>query len=171
MDLLTILAIVGALPVLWGLVVGAVRFWRWLVRLWDQKRHGIPRRTVRVVFDPHQCWWGVGKRGELEATQIAGRFSATNITNRPVWLLATYLERPRAAGQVIVAAVNDTHEEPIPFGHYPIRPGDTVRASCDFFLTPPIHRKGKDLRLAIVLIDQYQNEHRYGGNVFRAPGN
>jgi hypothetical protein len=53
------------------------------------------------------------------------------------------------------------------FGHYSIPPGATTELSADFWVTPPICKEGEDFKAAVSVVDQFGNEHKVKGIVFR----
>jgi len=134
------------------------RIWNWLIR--DRSR--APRDTMRVVpCQPRGMWWHMGSSGNEAAMQVVSRWHVTNITNDQLLILGARIVRPRTDGHVYVE-----HPESRIFGSYPILPGDTSEVSADFWIQPPVKKKGQVFKARIVLIDQYGNELKTGNVVF-----
>lgn len=125
--------------------------WKFLTR----GRPVVPRKTLRLVPNAHGCWWHLGSSGDQPAMQVVGHWYATNVTDRPVLVLAASLLRPRVAGHV---ATQDRRRGV--FGGYPIPPHGTADLSAHFWVKPPVQEDGKDFDARVEFIDQYGNKHR-----------
>jgi len=119
---------------------------------------------VRIVPTENQCQWNWGKRGDEKAMQLNGHFYATNITDQPVALLRTYIQKPRCEGMILTQ-----HQEQNVYGSFVISPGRISEVSVNFFIVPPPISEEVDYSPRLYVIDQFGNHHRIKDMVFRAP--
>lgn len=96
--------------------------------------------------------------------QVVGRWHVTNITGDNVRLLGARILKPKTEGHVLTR-----HPHENIFGSYPILPGETTEVDSDFWVIPPMRKEGEDLKVSVVLIDQYGNEHKIKNVVFTGP--
>jgi hypothetical protein len=137
------------------------RSWRFVTRY----RPRVPRETIRAIPNVHETWWALGSMNGKPAMQVVARWHITNIIDAPVFLLRAFLLHPRTEAQMVLVG----HPDRNVYGRYPIEPGSTTEGSTDFWIVPPIRKEGEELNATIVLVDQYGNEHKVKGVVFRGP--
>ena len=80
------------------------RMWRSAVGA----RPAIPSETVKLLPQPNGVWWHMGTMEGKPAMQITARLYATNLTNRPIQLLNTQLNRPRKHGLGLCGTLSTT---------------------------------------------------------------
>jgi hypothetical protein len=136
------------------------KFWNFITHY----RPHIPRETVRVVPQKRSIWWGRGSVKGKPAMQISGHWYATNIISDPVLLLYTYIENPHTEGHILTR-----HPEQNIYGTYPILPGRTTEISTGFWIEPPICNEGKNLKVSVILVDQFGNKHKLKNVIFKGP--
>ncbi len=124
----------------------------------------IPRETVRIVPNLHQCWWHMGSENNEKAMQVSGKFDVTNITDKPIKLLRAFLVNPGTEGHALVK-----HHQQQSYGDYELMSFRSTPGSFDFWIKPPILKIGQDLKSNIIVVDQYDNRHKIKGFVFRGP--
>ncbi len=95
------------------------------------------------------------------AMQIVSRWYVTNVTDRPVNILAAPMPRPKTTGHVITR-----HHNRDIYGRYTVPPGGTTEVSVDFWVKPPVRREGEEFKATIVLIDQFGNDHKVKNVLF-----
>jgi hypothetical protein len=118
----------------------------------------------RPVILPHQRsnWWHMGRTGDQKnAMQIVSYWYVTNTTDRPVNILNAYIKRPFTLGHVLTKDVHSDYH-----GSYPIPPHATVDLHADFWITPPLCKEGKNLKLDIVFVDQYGQKRTVKNTTF-----
>lgn len=138
-----------------------------LVKAWcffTRFRPKIPRETIRVLPQLRAQWWSMGTLDGKPAMHIVGDWFVTNITDDRIFILGTRLTRPRIDGRVLVK-----HPDKELYGRFPILPRATTEIRADFWIRPPICKEGKDFKTAIILIDQFRNEHKVKDAVFKGP--
>ena len=113
-----------------------------------------PRETIKIIPDLHQCWWHMGSMDKEPCIQVVGRFHVTNTTDKPLKLLRAYVVKPRTEGHIDVR-----HSQSQYYGGYELLPARATPGSMDFWIKPPIRKKGQDFRVDIVIVDQYDNKH------------
>ncbi len=142
---------------------------RWGRRLWQRvnkkvlrRSAGAPVETIRIVDHPEKPWWHMGSVKGSPAMQIVGCWYVTNIIDRPVYVLAGRLTKPKTDGMI-----STKHTDCEFFGTYPIPVGSTTELSADFWVKKPVRDEGEDFTSSVVLIDQFGNEHKVRNVVFR----
>jgi hypothetical protein len=128
-------------------------------------RPQVPRETIRAIPNVHETWWAMGSMNGKPTMQVVARWHVTNIINAPVFILRAFVLHPRTEAQMVLVR----HPDRNVYGHYPIEPGATTEASTNFWIMPPIRKEGEHLKAAIVLVDQYGNEHKVNNVIFRGP--
>ena len=142
---------------------------RWGRRLWQRvnkkvlrRSADIPGETIRIVNHSVKPVWHMGSTKGSPAMQIVSRWYVTNIIDRPVYVLAGRLEKPKTDGMI-----STKHMDSEFFGTYPIPAGCTTKLSAQFWVKKPVRNEGEDFTSSIVLIDQFGNEHKVRNVVFR----
>ena len=121
-----------------------------------------PRKTIQIVEHPQRPWWHMGSSGSDPAMQIVSHWYVTNVTDQPVNVLAARMLWPKTSG-----AVDTKHHDRDIYGRYVVPPGLTTEVSVDFWVKPPVRRKGEEFKATIVLTDQFGNDHKVKNVVFR----
>jgi hypothetical protein len=167
MDYQLIGAIAAIVTILGGIFAAFKWGRRFLVRLWhfvSRYKPKVPRESIRVLPQMHGCWWSNGSVSGKPAMQVVGRWHVTNITGDNIRVLAARTSKPKTTGHVLTRHPNDNV-----FGSYPILPGETTEVSSDFWIVPPVRKEGEDFKTAVILVDQYGNEHKIKNVVFKGP--
>jgi len=173
MDKTTLILIIAAIvTILTGVFAGldwgrkkVLRLWRFVVR----QKSRVPRETIRVVKHRRENWWNLGKINGQPAMQVNGHLYVTNIFNNAVRILSVEIINPRKARKNCVR--NDVltrHYKNNIYGSYELVPNITTELSIDFWIQPPIIKENKDLKLTIVLIDQFSNRHKIKSILFES---
>jgi len=115
----------------------------------------IPKETIRIIPNPHERWWHMGKSGNEPAMQVVTRLHVTNITDEPVTILSAKIKPTNISGHVFTR-----HPEKNVYGTFPILPRHTVPVSADFWIKPPVKKPGDNFKATVFLIDQYGNTHK-----------
>ena len=136
--------------------------WQWVNKKVRRRSAGIPGETIRIVDHPEKPWWHMGSTKGSPAMQIVGRWYVTNIIDRPVYVLAGRLEKPKTEGMISTKNMESRF-----FGTYPIPAGCTTELSADFWVKKPVRNEGEDFTSNIVLVDQFGNEHKVRNVAFR----
>ena len=137
-----------------------VKTWRFFTRFQPK----VPRETIRVLPQLRAQWWSMGTLDGKPAMHIVGDWFVTNITGENIRILGTRLISPRVEGMVDVKQSDRNI-----FGGYPIFPRVTTEIRADFWIQPPIRKEGEDFKMGLVLIDQFKNEHKVKGVIFKGP--
>jgi hypothetical protein len=163
--------LIGAIAAIFTILGGIVAAIKWgrnfpvkLFHFVTRFKPKVPRETIRALPQIHGCWWGNGSVSGKPAMQVVGKWYVTNITGDNVLLLGVRILKPRTEGHVLTR-----HPRENIFGSYPILPGETTEVCSDFWIVPPTRKEGEDLTTSVVLIDQYDNEHRIKNVVFTGP--
>jgi hypothetical protein len=164
-------AIVLALLTILGIIFGwFVKAWRWCASLLRPKGSAgvidVPKKTLILMpaSQPNALWWHMGSRGDRPAMQIVGDLNATNISRYCVSVMGAKLRKPRAIGDALVSAHDDS-------GIYSTKNIIPQRGVSDlrfsFFVQPPVCEKGKPFKADVAIIDQFGNEHWLKGLEFQ----
>ncbi|MDP3043049.1 MAG: hypothetical protein Q8N21_01470 [bacterium] len=143
-----------------------------VIRLWHfftRHKPYVPRETIRVVRHRRGNWWNLGKMNKKPAMQINGHLYATNISDNNVRVLSVEIINPKKARKNCVR--NDVltrHSRNNIYGSYELIPNLTSEISIDFWIQPLIISEEKDLKLTIVLTDQFGNRHKVKGLLFES---
>lgn len=163
--------LIGAIAAIVTILGGVLATFEWgrglLARAWHfvtRYKPKVPRETIRILPQMRGCWWGNGSVAGKPAMQVVGRWHVTNITGDNVRLLGARILKPKTEGHVLTR-----HPHENIFGSYPILPGETTEVDSDFWVIPPMRKEGEDLKVSVVLIDQYGNEHKIKNVVFTGP--
>lgn len=161
-----LLSALASAAVLAGIVwTGLRRGWylvSWVGRLLPGSVSPVSNKTIQVVEVPQRPWWHMGSSNSEPAMQVVCHWYVTNLTDRPIRVLAARLLRPETTGMVSTKHPSDNI-----FGQYPIHPGATTELSADFWIKPPVREKGQEFKATVVLVDQFGNEHRVKNVIFR----
>lgn len=123
-------------------------------------RHYLDRPII--VRHQRENWWHMGRTGDQKPSmQVVSYWYITNQTNRPLKMLNAHIVKPRIHGHVMTKDVNSQYH-----GSYPVPPHSTTDLHADFWINPPIHRVGKDLKLDIVFVDQYGQKRKIKNTEF-----
>lgn len=116
----------------------------------------IPKKTLSVLVKGagNDCWWHIGKSGDNPSMQLVAHFTVTNICKFGVLPVSAKMNRPKIQGHVMTRK----HDQDI-YGSYVIPKGIITEVSTDFWVTPPVKRKGEPFRANIAIVDQFGNEH------------
>lgn len=134
--------------------------WRFLTR----RRPKVPRETMRIIPQSHHIWWGLGLAKGEPAMQVVCDLYISNISMSDVLLCKVSIRKPETIGHIFVRHPNRNI-----YGNYPIPPGCTTEARADFWIQPPICKKGEHLIVDIDFLDQFGNLHRVRKVKFRPP--
>ena len=126
--------------------------------------------SLRAVLDPTSGYgypsWSVGQLGDgRPAMQVHANWTFTNLTDKPVKIASVHIRHPRASGTVYVR--HTTRETWGPNNLLP--PHLPLQGSTQFWIAPPVRRRGKDLKVTVVFVDNLGNECPVSGVVFKAP--
>ncbi len=119
----------------------------------------IPRQTLSIVAEGNSLFCNTGMFYNKPATSLSGTWYFTNITDRPVSLLAARIKSPRKAAGT-EASIKESVLQPY---------GPPERISIRFLAYPAIHQERKPFKATIVFIDQYHNEHPVKSIQFKVP--
>lgn len=159
MDLQTVSLLAGialTLLTIAGLVFGWFgKLFAWVRGLSARLRassplHHISRQTL--ILQPHgprPFWWHMGSSRGQPAMQIIGNLIATNISKYGVLVTSAKMRRPKTTG---VAHLPGTKNDLIESRY-------VTEMSFDFWVIPPVRKKGETLRADIAIVDQFGNEH------------
>lgn len=173
MDKITLIflicAVITALAVVFGWLEWGrkklLRARRFIIR----QRPKIPRETIRVVRHRRENWWNLGSIDGQPAMQINGHLYVTNIFNDNIRILSAEIISPRKAKKKCVRNhVLTRHYQNNIYGSYELVPNITTELSIDFWIQPPIIKENKDLKLTIVLVDQFDNRHKIKNIIFES---
>ncbi len=120
----------------------------------------------RPIIVPHQRpnWWHMGKTGEQKpAMQVVSYWYVTNQSDIPIKILNAYIKNPLTYGHVLTKDINSPYH-----GSYPVPALTTTDLHADFWITPPIKKEGKRLKLDIVFVDQYGQKRTIKNVVFES---
>ena len=149
---LGIFAVVAYIKGFFGWVWGKIK----AIGAHDDGSIRIPKRTLALIVKGtgHEIWWHMGKIGQEPAMQIVAHFTATNISNLGVLPVSAKMKKPKYLGQVMVRK----HDADI-YGSYIIPKGVITELLVDFWISPPVKKKGEMFKSDIAVIDQFGNEH------------
>ncbi len=143
----------------------AIQLWYFITR----QKSRIPRETIRVVKHRRENRWNLGKINGKPAMQINGNLYVTNIFNNNIRILSAEIITPRKAKKNCVRNnVLTRHYQNNIYGSYELVPNITTELSIDFWIQPPIIKENKDLKLTIVLVDQFDNRHKIKNLLFES---
>ena len=167
--ILLICAVITALAVVFGWLEWGrkkiLRVWRFITR----QKPRIPRETIKVVKHRRDNWWNLGSINSQPAMQINGHLYVTNIFNNNIRILSAEIISPRKAKKNCVRNnVLTRHCKNNIYGSYKLLPNITTELSIDFWIQPPIIKENRDLKLMIVLVDQFDNRHKIKNIVFES---
>jgi hypothetical protein len=160
-ELSVALALVTAICTVIRFIFGGVaQFLSWLRNILDKLkgRPAIPRRTLRIVPQPNSLYCSSAKWYNKPATSLSGTWYFTNITDRPVSLIAAYIKSPRKAR---ISA--DSMPE------YVLQPHAPQSITIRFFPYPAVHQERKAFKATLVFVDQYDNKHVVKNTLFKPP--
>jgi len=144
-----------------------IQFWHFITR----RKLQVPCETIRVVKHIRENWWNLGKMNGQPAMQINGHLYVTNISSNNVRILSVEILRPRKARKNCLRKdVLTKHFENNIYGSYELKPNLTSEIAIDFWIQPPIIDEEKDLKLTIILTDQFGNKHKVKGLLFESRG-
>jgi hypothetical protein len=154
--------LIAALAAIVTTIGGIFAFFKWGKGLWINLWHRVsrykpkvPRETVRIVPHSQGFRWSNGTVAGQPSMHLIGRWHVTNITGDPVRLLTARITKPKTEGRIVT--------------NHPIRPGETIDVSANFWITPPVRTVGKDFKATVILSDQYGNGHKIKNVLFRGP--
>ncbi|MBU2634253.1 MAG: hypothetical protein KJ674_03325 [Nanoarchaeota archaeon] len=143
----------------------AIQFWYFITR----QKSRIPRETIKVVKHIRENWWNLGSINDQPAMQINGHLYVTNVFNNNIRILSAEIISPRKAKKNCVRNnVLTRHHQNNIYGSYELVPNITTELSIDFWIQPPIIKENRDLRLTIVLVDQFDNRHKIKNFIFES---
>lgn len=174
-DPVKIVAWIGVLVALGGVIGGAVKFLFWVFDEWQKRqKHGdfvVPRTTLQFTeLQERNYWWHMGKRSDEPVMQIVGRMLVTNIASVSVRVPRAELRygffgRKRVTGMVRVS--RQLHESM--YGMYDIAPNETRNLSFDFWVYPPVASPTKPfVPHQVNFFDQFGNCHTAKRLMFRS---
>jgi hypothetical protein len=153
----SVLEIIGLLfgsGLVGGLITKGVKLLWQTARKWIVfSTAGIPRKTL-IILPPNDPWWHMGGFKGNPAMQIVAHCEVTNITLKPIRVVAARLRKPKTNGYVLVR-----HPENNIYGSYYIMPGHTVPVSADFWIQPPFKKERESFKTDLCLVDQFGNSH------------
>jgi hypothetical protein len=115
-----------------------------------------------ILLHQRQNWWHMGRTGDQKpAMQIVSYWYVTNTTDRPVNILNAYIKKPFTQGHVLTKDVHSDYH-----GSYLIPPHATTDIHADFWITPPVCKEGKSLKVDIVFVDQFGQKRTIKNVVF-----
>lgn len=123
---------------------------------------GRPRKTIRIAEHRDRPWWHMGTSGGQPAMRVVGNWNVRNTTDGPVDILAARLVNPKTDGSVLTR-----RHDGVIFGRYTLPPGATTEISADFWVVPPVRKKGQQFSATVVLTDQFGNDHKVRNVKFR----
>ena len=173
MDKVTLISLICAVIMALAVVFGwlewgrkkILRVWRFITR----QKSRIPRETIRVVKHSRENWWNLGSINGRPAMRINGHLYVTNIFNNNIRILSAEIITPRKAKKNCVRNnVLTRHYQNNIYGSYELVPNITTELSIDFWIQPPIIKENKDLKLTIVLVDQFDNRHKIKNLLFES---
>jgi len=167
--ILLICAVITALAVVFGWLEWGrkklLRAWRFITR----QRPKTPRETIKIVKHRKENWWNLGSINGQPAMQISGHLYVTNIFDDNVRILSAEIISPRKAKKNCARNhVLTKHYQNNIYGSYELVPNITTELSIDFWIQPPIIEEDKDLKLTMVLIDQFDNRHKIKNIIFES---
>jgi len=165
--ILLICAIITALAVVFGWLEWGrkklLHAWQFITR----QKPKIPRETIKVVKNARENWWELGSINGQPAMQISGHLYVTNIFNNTVRILLAEIISPRKAKKNCVRShVLTRHFRNNIYGNYELVPNIATELSVDFWIQPPIIKGNEDLKLTIILVDQFDNRHKIKDIIF-----
>ena len=115
-----------------------------------------PRKKITFILNTegraHVHWNYTEIDGE-PAMSIQSLWYVTNLTNKNIWILRAYLEKPRTDGSIWFPEYSDDNISISPEG-YPIK------VSVNFCVQPPTCKKGEIFKGKIVFIDHSNKQHK-----------
>ncbi len=149
---------------------GLWKYWEKIIGLFkrQEKTHpnqiDIPKKTLTLIEEKltNQTWWHMGSSGEKPAMQIVTQFKATNITNLDILVTQARMKKPKCYGHVLTR-----HPDQNMYGSYMIPARKISEVSLDFWVMPPIKKKGESFKADIGVVDQFGNEHWVKGIEFK----
>ena len=149
----------------WRNIIGAIA---WLRRhrpriTFGNRGLNVPETRLTFVLAEHLSFWHMRRAGDVPSMQLATEWFVTNASQVSVRILAARLARPRGPGtNQCIAGISDADD---PLARAPdgvlISRGATVTLHLHYMMTPPPrHRPGKAIKVEVVVVDQYQREHR-----------
>lgn len=174
LDLHDTLLFIGGLASIVTVLGGIYKLWQIGIRdAWEDIKlklarifYKIPKKTLIILPDKsHSIWWSMGTINGNPAMQICGDFYFTNISREPILIPKTYLvacsrkwgfipSRTRAEGNIFIKRFANNI-----YGNYSIPPRLTTDGRADWWIEPPIEKKGKSFRGKVCFVDQYGNAH------------
>jgi hypothetical protein len=156
-----LVSIATILPLIQILFHGITRFVSWLRNIAARLsgRPIIPRQTLSILPEGNSLFCNTGMFYNEPATSLRGAWYITNITDRPVSLLAARIKSPRKAAGT-EASIKESVLQP---------DGSPQRIPIQFLIYPAVHQEGKPFKATIVFVDQYRNEHIFKNLLFKVP--
>ena len=160
--------VIGVLTILGTIFGWFGRAWKWLTSLFKAKPISgtldIPTKTLILLPMARQnaLWWHMGGMGNAPAMQIVGDLNVTNISKYDIFVMGAKLRKPKAIGHAIVSSSNGglySSKNAIPSGAI-------ADLRFDFFVQPPVRKKGDKFRADVAIIDQFGNDHWLKGLEF-----
>jgi hypothetical protein len=121
-------------------------------------------RRVRIVPMPFGCHWSDAKKGGEPAMMLNFAAYATNASEQPVRIPRAYVVKPRSDASVLVKALDRNM-----YGDYAIPPGATTDIVAHIGVHPPVTGPDKVATVDIVVVDNYEDEHRIRRVTFHPP--
>lgn len=159
---------IGVLTILGTIFGWFGKLWCWVASLFRPSSPvgviDVPKKTLILIPVSRQnaLWWHMGAIGDQPAMQIVGDLNITNISKYGVFVMGARLRKPRAVGHALVRA----HDSNMYGTKHVIPQGAISDLRFDFFVQPPVCKKGEKFKADVAIIDQFGNDHWLKGLEF-----
>ena len=96
--------------------------------------------------------WDYIESGGEPAMSIQSAWYVTNLTNKKIWILRAYLEKPRTDGSISFPEYS--------YDNVSISPRDPTKVVVDFCIQPPTCKEGEIFKGKIVFIDHSNKQYK-----------
>lgn len=116
----------------------------------------IPRKKITFILNTegraHVHWDYIESDGE-PAMSIQSVWYVTNLTNKDIWILRAYLEKPRTDGLIWFPEYSEDNVSISP-GYAPIK------VAVKFCIQPPIRQEDEIFKGKVVFVDHTNKQHK-----------
>ena len=115
-----------------------------------------PRKKIAFILNtegsPHVHWDHIESDGE-PAMSIQIAWYVANLTDKEIWMLRAYLEKPRTDGVIWSPGYPD--------GNVSILPGDRpIKVFVTFCIQPPTRQENETFKGKVVFVDHTNKQHK-----------
>ncbi len=137
----------------------------------NAKRPTSQDTSISFVPIESQCFWHIGRHGDVPSLQIVTQWYVTNTSSVPVRLLSARLIQPRIGDPNFFAVIFSGEDKGALHQHnVAIPPGRTWHVTMQFYGGQPTKGRSQPLDVEVMAVDQFGNEHLAPAVTVRSTG-